>query len=184
MKQRGSGEVNVDGTFFSFPRDWAVAVFDEWPQYRKAAGGVGLKGVDVVALHERDLWLIEMKDYTYPDAQQPQELPVILGQKAAGTMALLYSLERAKADSEAKEFAVRCRAAKAIHLALHIEVKDAGRKEKQIHGLLSPLTDEIRKVGKTIGLSKTWVTSTLAPNPHTPWRARRDPERRARHVDR
>lgn len=177
-------EIHVDGTYFMFPDGWRVDAFDEWPQFQKAAGALGLKGCDVVALDGDELWIIEMKDYTYANADQPLDLAKTVGLKAAGTMALLYALARTSADSEAKEFAVRCASSTRIHLALHIDVKDGGRGQKQIKPLLPPLKDMLRRYQKALGLHKAHVTSTLAPSPSTPWTARRDPETRSVHADR
>lgn len=48
---------------FIFPDDWIVRKFDETPAYRSLAGH-GLKGVDFICLTpDRELWLIEVKNY-------------------------------------------------------------------------------------------------------------------------
>ena len=184
MAQPGKNEILIDGTFFAFPPGWSVEVFDQWTQYTRAAGAVGMKGVDVVAIDARTLWLIEMKDYTYPGAAPPDDLDVEVARKAIGTLALLYALERSASDSAASDFARRCRQTTSIHLALHVDVKDGGRKGRQIRPLLMPIQDEVGKAGKALGLAKTWVTSTLQPTEQTPWTARRDPSRRRHHSDR
>ncbi|MGI6878754.1 hypothetical protein [Microbacterium sp. gxy059] len=178
------GELEIDGTFFAFPDHWDVDVFDTWNQFAKAAGELGLQGCDVVACGDGALWIIEMKDYTYDGADQPQDLARTVGLKAAGTMATLYALQRSTAQSAAQEFAVRSAGASRIHLVLHVEVKDGGRKAKQIRAVLMPLEMKLKKVGKALGLSASYVTSTLAPDPRTPWTARRDPSTRAQHRDR
>ena len=51
-------EVEIDGTYFSFPESWRVELFDEWKQYRALSGAVQLHGCDVVALDDDRLWLI------------------------------------------------------------------------------------------------------------------------------
>ncbi len=121
-----SKELLVDGTFFTFPPNWQTEIFDEWPQYKRATGELELRGCDVLALDGQDLWIIEMKDYTYDGASQPQDLHKTVGQKAAGTMALLFALSRTAADSSAKEFAIKCASSTRVHLALHVIVKDGG----------------------------------------------------------
>lgn len=184
MGTEAANRLNVDGTLFTFPALWVVGIFDEWPQYTKAAGTLGMEGCDIVAFDGEVLWLIEMKDYTYPGARQPGDLAKTVGRKAMGTMALLFSLERSAAESEAQRFAQACRSASKVHLALHIDVKDGGRKSRQIQSLLMPLQDKLRKAQKALGISKSFVTSTLSPDPHTPWHAMRDPATRDRHTDR
>ncbi|MGW5879227.1 hypothetical protein ACWFMI_22040 [Nocardiopsis terrae] len=177
-------EICVDGTYFTFPDGWQVDMFDEWPQFCKAAGALSLKGCDVLALDSDELWIIEVKDYTYANAEQPPDLAKTVALKAAGTMALLYSLARTNADSRAREFAIRCASSTRIHLALHIDVKDGGRRQRQIKPVLPPILTKLRHYQKALGLHKAHVTSTLAPSPSTPWTARRDPATRAVHADR
>lgn len=176
-------EILVDGTYFRFPQNWQVAIFDKWPQYG-ATTDIGLKGCDVLALDGNDLWIIEIKDYTYDGAKQPEDLHKTVGLKAAGTMGLLYALTRSAADSSAKDFAIKCSSSTRIHLALHIEVKDGGRGEKQVKAALPPLLGKLKKAQKALGLHKAYVTSTLAPSTSTPWVSRRDPATRSKHADR
>lgn len=102
------GQVRVDGTYLSFPAAWRVSVLDEWPQYRKPAGEIGLRGCDVVAVDGQTLGLIEMKDYTYPGTTPPRDLSTVIVQKAAGTIALLFALQRRDATSEAATSARAC----------------------------------------------------------------------------
>lgn len=184
MAQLLTNQRSIDGTIFTFPEEWKVALFDEWPQFRKPAGELGVQGCDAIALDDDTLWIIEAKDYTYPDAHQPEDLPKTVGLKAIGTMAILYSLQRSKTGSEAADFAEMCAHVSEIKLALHIEVKDGGRKSKQVQAVLMPLKGRLSKVCKSLGLSKAYVTSTLAPDANTPWESTRDPATRARHLDR
>lgn len=176
-------ELLVDGTYFTFPHGWHTEIFDEWPQYGKVKN-LGIKGCDVVALDGDDLWIIEMKDYTYLGANPPDILHQTVALKAVGTMALLYALARSASDSPARDFAIKCSANTRIHLALHVEVKDAGRREEQVQAVLAPLLQKLKKTQKALGLHKAHVTSTLAPSSNTPWTARRNPETRGLHVDR
>lgn len=184
MASRKNNEWNIDGTLFSFPDDWRIEVFDEWPQYKKAASELGLRGCDVLCLDDTTLWIVEMKDYTYPGASQPSDLDRIVGEKAAGTMALLYALQRNPSESDAQKFARACKDVTRIHLAMHIEVKDGGRKAKQVGPLLMPLKNKLRKMQMALGISKSFVTSTHAPNSAVGWTSRRDPDGRQLHLDR
>lgn len=177
-------ELNVDGTLFSFPSSWIVSVFDEWPQFVRAAGMFGLQGSDVVAIDGSTLWIIEMKDYTYPGAKEPVDLAKVVGQKSAGTLALLHALERATPDSKAAAFAKAASATTTINLALHVDFKDGGRKGEQILPLLMPLQDQLKRVRSSLGVAQAYVTSTLVPTSATPWTARRDPGSRLLHADR
>ncbi|GAB2492980.1 hypothetical protein GCM10027063_35850 [Promicromonospora xylanilytica] len=176
-------EMLIDGTYFTFPAGWRTQLFDELPQFKRTTW-LGIRGCDVVALNGDELWLIEMKDYTYPGAHEPNDLAVVAGTKAAGTMALLYALARADSDSTARDLAIACSGSARIHLALHVDVRDGGRGAKEIEPVLMPLLDKLRRAQKALGLHKAHVTSTLAPSPATPWTARRDPATRPLHADR
>lgn len=174
--------IEVDGTLFAFPGDWALVKFDELPQFVKAAGGLGLKGCDIAAVDGDRLWIIEVKDYTYPDAKIPSDLADTVGLKAVGTMAMLYSLERQHADSGAKTFALAASRTTSIVLALHIDVPDGARGARHAAGPLIAMKQHLHRVGRTLGLSRAIITSTLVRDDRAPWTARRDPRTRSRHL--
>ena len=175
--------LNVDGTIFEFPEHWRVSIFDEWEQFKRPASELHLKGCDIVAFDGETLWLIEVKDYTYLDASIPKDLTQIVGQKAAGTMALLYALERREAESHAVEFARACSQTTRINLVLHIEVKDGGRKE-YVPTLLAPFKNKLSSVGRSLGLAKSLISSSAVSSSNIRWDARRDPQTRVLHSDR
>lgn len=98
---------------FAFPEDYYVTKYDEWEHYKifqnscnlrnkidtneKGKNGInqsvdddnGSSGVDIIALHESTLWLIEIKDYyrlgLEPNAQSIDEklsdLPYLIARK-------------------------------------------------------------------------------------------------------
>lgn len=175
-------ELNIDGTIFTFPEDFKVSPFDTWKQYQRLTP-LGISGCDIVAYARKTLWIIEVKDYTYPGSSVPGDLPELIALKAHGTMGVLYALQRTKAQSEAQEFAVACAEGREIRVVLHIEVKDGGRKGKHIMGPLMALQQKLKKRCDPLGLSKCHVTSTFAPSV-THWKTRRDPATRGRHSDR
>ncbi|MFT3943048.1 MAG: hypothetical protein QM705_04390 [Ancrocorticia sp.] len=183
MASRDRAELDIDGTLFSFPDGWDVEVFDKWPQYDSVKSW-GAKGCDVLVFAQSMLWIIEVKDYTYPNANQPEDLPRTVGLKALNTMGLLYALQRNLADSAASQFARSSAMSETINLVLHIEVKDGGRKGRQVKSLLAPLRQKLGKTQKALGLSKSFVTSNLDPHPNVPWTTRRDPATRLIHEDR
>ncbi|WP_344744555.1 hypothetical protein, partial [Nesterenkonia aethiopica] len=177
-----STEVLVDGIYFTFPNADAVHIFDDSAQYNDVKGW-GIKGCDIVLLKNDELWLIEVKDYTYPGASQPQDLVATLASKISGTLGMLHIWSRSENDGDAYEFARRCAKAKRIHAALHVEPKDGGRKEKQVQAVLMPLQGKINMVGKSMKLQGALVSSTFAPNDNAAWTSRRDPTKRAAHQD-
>lgn len=185
MNSGGVQTIDVDGILFAFSEGWDVEKFDDWPQFRKLSGKYAIQGCDIVAFDGDVLWLLEVKDYTYPGAKLPANLPVIVGKKGAGTLAVLHALAKHEHPSAQQVFASRCLRAKQINIALHIELKDGGEKLKYINSSLSNLRQEIRRVRREFGLKGFAVTSYHLPlDKGVPWRARRNPQHRDIHVDR
>ncbi|WP_462417169.1 hypothetical protein [Kytococcus sp. Marseille-QA3725] len=176
--------LSVDGTILTFPAAWDLLAFDDTPEYSDARG-FGIKGCDVVAIDGDDLWLIEVKDYTYPGARPPQDLPDEIVRKVIGTMGLLALWSRAPEVSDRMGFGRRAMACSSIRIALHVEFPDKGRGRAL---LMKPLSDQkdrlVTKARKPLRVHKhdVVVTSSLAPAPGAPWTGRRDPDTRERHL--
>jgi len=82
-------ECEVDGSFFVFPDGWDVEKLDEWPEQKKLTRSPFCsKGCDLVAFRAGELWLIEVKDYTYPGARVPGDLADAVGLKVFHTLAI------------------------------------------------------------------------------------------------
>lgn len=174
-------EIEIDGTIFSFPHHWRVEVFDEWPQYRDVSGTGQIHGCDVVALDGSRLWLIEVKDYSYPGARSPQNIDEVLLRKAVGTLALLSALGRSKNQSPAHDFSVDSLRAQEIYLTLHVE-PSAQQSRRTSAGPLMAYRQKAEWAARRLHLAKGFVTSSLTPNPRTPWTSRRDPATRDAHL--
>ncbi len=98
----------VDGVEFYFPEDWKVSVYDDWRFYRKQFQNIinGQKGVDILAIHRRILWLIEVKDYRKYPRIKAIDLAEETAIKARDTLAGLMSAA-VNAMNEEKKF--RCK---------------------------------------------------------------------------
>lgn len=83
-------ELDVDGAVFCFPDGWEASKFDEWAYFRSVMSrivdplGRAPHGCDVVALHDGDLWLIETKGYSHPDAAPPSSPGPCAGRMGRG----------------------------------------------------------------------------------------------------
>ena len=55
----------VDSLTFHFPNSWQVGKYDEWSFYRNQFYKMwdGIKAVDLIAIENGVVWLIEAKDY-------------------------------------------------------------------------------------------------------------------------
>lgn len=177
---QGSAPLNVDGTLFTFAPGVQAEQFDEWDYYKRLSSN-SIRGCDVVALQGKTLWLIEVKDYTYPNAQGVPDLEETLVRKFVGTMGVLYALQRAPQDSAPIEFSRACAKATTIRLALHIELKPG---KKDIAWQMATLQDDLRKAMKPLNVAGFRITSSQVKIPNVPWTAERDPETRDKHVSR
>lgn len=181
--------LDVDGTRFTFPEGWQATQFDEWPAYRKVSGGkLQPKGCDIVAVDNGTLYLIEAKDYTYPDALHgaPTDLPITVGRKALDTLALLFAWSRAdNADQrpEHQEFLRAVADCRRIRVCLHIQLKDGGRGAIAVQTPLANIAQELGRLTKRFSHGKPIVASHNVQE-HAPWSAARLPETRTRHRDR
>lgn len=63
LKEMSNDQYIESGLIFSFPEEWIVHDYDSHRFY-KYLSGEGLKGVDFIAIHQDELILIEVKNYT------------------------------------------------------------------------------------------------------------------------
>jgi hypothetical protein len=142
--------VAVDTLTFSFPDNWLVTKYDDWPFYRnrfKDSCG-GNKAIDLLAFDpgERTLWLVEAKDYRlYPRAKEIalwEEIGLKLRDTLAGLVAARFNA--ALPESEAAYKAVR---ANRMRFVLHWEQP---QKVSASHDPLKNLADLRQKLRQTI----------------------------------
>lgn len=139
---------------FAFPEDYYVTKYDEWEHYKifqnscnlrnkidtneKGKNGInqsvdddnGSSGVDIIALHESTLWLIEIKDYyrlgLEPNAQSIDEklsdLPYLIARKIRDSLAGLVSAKFKAEKQEEKDFSRFALDCNEIKIVLHIEM--------------------------------------------------------------
>lgn len=139
---------------FTFPEDYRATKYDNWEHYEifqnscnlrdkidtneKGKNGIdqsvdndsGSSGVDIIALHESTLWLIEIKDYyqleSEPNAQSIDEklsdLPYLIARKIRDSLAGLVSAKFKAEKQEEKDFAHLALNCNEIKIVLHIEI--------------------------------------------------------------
>lgn len=139
---------------FAFPEDYYVTKYDEWEHYKifqnscnlrnkidtneKGKNGInqsvdddnGSSGVDIIALHESTLWLIEIKDYyrlgLEPNAQsidkKLSDLPYLIARKIRDSLAGLVSAKFKAEKQEEKDFSRLALDCNEIKIVLHIEM--------------------------------------------------------------
>ena len=149
-------ELDVDGAVFRFPDDWEASKFDEWSYFRSVMSrivdplGRASHGCDVVALHDGDLWLIEAKDYSHPDAVPPSDLVAVVCEKVVDTLAGLHAGIRDPHPE--RGICERAVAAARLFVALRIDLPDAqpGRDKMRRGAAVRTMADYRQKLGKAL----------------------------------
>lgn len=123
----------VEKRIFEFPAKWDVTKYDDWAQYRQS-GGISAtfraKGLDILAVDGGELWLIEMKDYAYYNANAPGNLADQVAMKVFHTLGALQPLARSSMSAPENDFALSALNCKVLRVVLHIEIRvgDIGQK--------------------------------------------------------
>ena len=176
---------------FTFPEDYRATKYDNWEHYEifqnscnlrnkidtneKGKNGIdqsvdndsGSSGVDIIALHESTLWLIEIKDYYQlefePNSQSIDEklsdLPYLIARKIRDSLAGLVSAKFKAEKQEEKDFAHSALNYNEIKIVLHIEMPSSISK-------LSPSSLDIASLKvkfKTSKFTKTFENCYAKP---------------------
>ncbi|WP_306368991.1 hypothetical protein [Nocardiopsis sp. CC223A] len=176
-------EVEIDGSFFVFPEGWELERSDEWPEQRRATPSpFHSKGCGLVSVKDGTLWLIEVKDYTYPGAEVPDDLAEKVGLKFFRSLAVLHMAARWGQGSR-REFSLAALACPEARVRLAVEPPDGGRRLIGVATPLAGLKDRLRRVTKKLNVHRPVVGDSHLMN-GVPWEIRRNPETRDAHTDR
>lgn len=177
--------IQVEDMVLSFPGQWEVEDFDAW--YGSGAAAKPLtnspfkaKDCDVLALSEGVLWLIEVKDYTYPGKKIPEDLHDTFALKVFHTLARLMSVAHF-GQHDRKNFCRRAINAKEIRVALAIESRGDDRK---LLIALAGLKDRLEKGCRPMGITRVTVSNSRIEGNGVEWSQKRSSEARLRHSDR
>lgn len=115
--------IEVDGLTFDFPDSWKVDKYDEWAFYRNQFSKMwdGIKAVDLIAINEREIWLIEVKDYRQSQRTKPQDLSEEVAQKVFSTLAAMLPATVNASDNSECDFAREVLKGNQLHVVLHLE---------------------------------------------------------------
>lgn len=174
-------EINSDGTIFTFKQGFQATKFDKWSHYTALANSLDLKGCDLVAHNGKELWFIEVKDYSYRDAVFPNDLHKTVGLKCIGAMAVLFSLARCANDSNEVGFARSVHGVEKIRLGLHVVIPDEKRRARKKQAVLPAFKHKIRRIARQLG-AKEFISLNLNSPSEFPWETRRDSETRKKHL--
>ncbi|WP_147681523.1 hypothetical protein [Actinomyces ruminicola] len=183
-------ELEVDGVVFSFPDGWEVSKYDAWPYFRNALSkiqdpaGKALHGCDVVALDGDHLWLIEAKDYAYPEAIAPKDLVAVVAEKVMDTLAGLHAGTRA--EHAEREICLKAVKTQRLSVALRIDLPGAqphARRDRQAAAqqTMANYQQELRKSLRRVVNGKVHVITGREDPSTVAWTVRWGEEGRQDH---
>ncbi|CAL9509267.1 hypothetical protein SUDANB121_03616 [Nocardiopsis dassonvillei] len=176
-------EAEIDGSLFTFPDGWELEKPDEWPEQRRATQSpFHSEGCDLVAMKDGVLWLIEVKDYTYPGAEVPDDLAEKVGLKFFHSPAVLHMVAR-WGQGGRRDFSLAALACPETRVRLAVELPDGGRRLIGVATPLAGLKDKLRRVTKRLNVHRPIVSDSHVMN-GVPWEVRRNPGSRREHADR
>lgn len=116
--------LDIDGLQFAFPKGWKASKYDEWGFYRNhfLRQQDGLRAVDLVAVSsDKTAYLVEVKDYRYPNAEKPSDLPKVMAEKVLHTMAAMLPARLNASEPNESEMARLFLESTNLKLVLHVE---------------------------------------------------------------
>ena len=114
---------DVQNLKFNFPDTWQVSQYDELVFYRKKFSTMcnKIKAVDLIALENQVVWLIEVKDYRQHPRTKTIDLAEEVIQKVVATLAAMLPAKIHASIEEEKKFASRVLRAASLRVVLHLE---------------------------------------------------------------
>jgi hypothetical protein len=115
--------LEVENLTFTFDDSWIASKYDDWTFFRRKLSLMNAKGVDIVAVREGVLHLIEVKDYTDPQTEfiPLDELPHIFAAKCLDSLGGLLAASRS-ATGEEQNLARAAVGAGTVRLVLHTQL--------------------------------------------------------------
>lgn len=177
--------VDVEDVKFTFPEDWEVEDFDSWYGSGKNAKPLTdapfhAKDCDLLALSNGNLWLIEVKDYTYEGKRIPRDLATTFALKVFHTLGRL-TVNAHFGNHEKKDFCKRAINAQEIQVALAIEARGT---DQNLMITLAALKDQLERRCSAMKLKRVAISNSRVALTPVLWKQERIPESRQAHTDR
>ncbi|WPD23069.1 MAG: hypothetical protein SD837_00615 [Candidatus Electrothrix scaldis] len=146
-------EIQEGKLTFSFPNDWRVSKYDDWAFYRKQFLKLtDPKAVDILAVdpHNRQAWLIEVKDYRKHPRTKPMDLPWEIAIKMRDSLAGLACAGVNASDTKEQQLAHEAVTANSLRVVLHLE--QPAKHSKLFPRAIDPadIQQKLRKLVKAI----------------------------------
>ncbi|MFQ3680614.1 MAG: hypothetical protein SNJ60_08940 [Pseudanabaenaceae cyanobacterium] len=132
----------------------------------------GIKGVDLIAIHEKEVWLIEVKDYREHPRTKTLDLAEEVARKVFDTLAALLPAKIHANEPAEKEFAKHVIQGQSLRVILHLEQPrqhsklrpraiDPADVQQKLRQTLKPIDPhpKVRECGRMEGLP--WQVSSI-----------------------
>ena len=115
--------VQVDRLIFTFPSSWKTCKYDEWIFYRKQFSKMwsGIKAVDLIAIDNQVIWLIEAKDYRQQARTKARDLADEVAKKVFCTLAAMLPAKVNASNTSESYFAREVISGQRLRVVLHLE---------------------------------------------------------------
>ena len=116
-------DLQVGSLTFNFPNSWQVSKYDEWDFYRNQFLKMldGIKAVDLIAIENQVVWLIEAKDYRSHRREKTISLVDEVAKKVVWTLSAMIPAKINASNSFESNFAKDVCNATKVRIVLHLE---------------------------------------------------------------
>lgn len=169
-----SSEIEEDNLRFNF--EFNAIKFDDTQYYKKHFQGIknNIQAVDILAVNDSIGYLIEIKDYTYPDTKNltQNELIETMVSKVVSTLSVILPMKNNASVIEEKEIAKIFSRTEQIRIIFHIEKPPKRRTLKQstynfqkmeiaLKGKLKPIDAHPKVVSKENLKGLPWTVTKI-----------------------
>jgi hypothetical protein len=170
-----TNSVDIDGKRFVFPAGWEVLKYDDSSFHRNQFQGFagGSKAMDAVAVSpDRQLWLIEVKDYT---RDRRSKGGTVFDEVAAKVRATLAGLAAARVRAnEADERAIANRSMKAQNIRVVLHLDQPAHSSRLFRQIVDPSSASVQLQRKVRAVDPHAVCYGIGVRPNAfPWAVRR-----------
>jgi len=116
-------DLQVGSLTFNFPNSWQVSKYDEWDFYRNQFLKMldGIKAVDLIAIENQVVWLIEAKDYRSHRREKTISLVDEVAKKVVWTLSAMIPAKINASNSFESNFAKDVCNTTKVRIVLHLE---------------------------------------------------------------
>jgi len=139
---------------FNFALSFDVVSFDDTDYYRNHFVKIqkGIKAIDILAIHNSENYMIEVKDYTHPETKNLSEIQLIedIIKKVICSLSAIYPMSFKANSQEEKNIASKFLRNSELFIIFHIELPPPRKGLKQSTFNIPNLQKALRKRLKVV----------------------------------